>query len=108
MGKVFRIHSNDNVATAIEEVKPGRAEIIGPSDAAFVMAAETIPKGHKIALQDIPEGSLVVKYGVVIGKAVRDIPGGSWVHLPCMHSLVDERSSHLDPVTGAPSDILYE
>ena len=50
----------------------------------------------------------LLKYGVVIGRATKDIPRGTWVHLHCMRSLVDERSSHLDTVTGAPNDISYE
>ena len=49
-----------------------------------------------------------MKYGVVIGSATKDIPAGGWVHLHCMKSLVDKRSSHLDVHTGAPNDIDYE
>ena len=46
--------------------------------------------------------------GVVIGRATADIPAGSWVHLHVMCSNYDDRSSHLDVVTGAPKDIRYE
>ena len=67
-----------------------------------------IPVGHKIALRDIAADERIVKYGVVIGKATKDIPAGSWVHLHVMCSIYDERSSHLDAVTGAPKDTRYE
>jgi galactarate dehydratase len=39
-----------------------------------------VPQGHKIALRDLAEGEAVVRYGVAIGYALRDIPAGSWVH----------------------------
>ena len=67
-----------------------------------------MPVGHKIALRDIAQGEMIVKYGVVIGRATQDIPAGSWVHLHVMHSNYDERSSHLDVNTGAPKDTRYE
>lgn len=51
---------------------------------------------------------MIVKYGVVIGRATKDIPMGSWVHLHVMRSNYDERSSHLNVNTGAPEDTRYE
>ena len=51
---------------------------------------------------------MIVKYGVVIGRATKPIPAGSWVHLHVMRSNYDERSSHLNVHTGAPEDTRYE
>ena len=48
-----------------------------------------------------------MKYGIPIGKATADIIKGQWVHLHCMKSNYDERSAHLDVITGAPKDIEY-
>ena len=45
-----------------------------------VTAGEEIPLGHKIALCTIAAGDMVIKYGVPIGRASRDIPQGSHVH----------------------------
>ncbi len=73
-----------------------------------ILAVEAIPTGHKIALRDIAPEEDIVKYGVVIGQATAAIPKGSWVHLHVMRSLYDERSGHLDTVTGAPKDTKYE
>ena len=69
---------------------------------------EEIPSGHKIALLGIARGEKIIKYGVPIGCATKDIPAGTWVHLHNMRSLYDERSSHLDIKTGAPKDTKYE
>lgn len=42
--------------------------------------AVDLKTGHKIALEDIPCGSSVIKYGFNIGKAVKDISKGEAVH----------------------------
>lgn len=37
------------------------------------------PEGHKVALLDIPANGEIIRYGEVIGYAVRAIPRGSWI-----------------------------
>lgn len=105
--KAFQIEQADNVATLLAGTEGGSCRITGNSSLSTVIAVESIPEGHKIALQDIREGDMIVKYGVPIGRATRHITQGQWVHLHCMTSNYDERSSHLDPLTGAPMDIDY-
>jgi galactarate dehydratase len=41
---------------------------------------DAVPQGHKVALVDIPTGGAVLRYGIAIGYALKDIPAGSWVH----------------------------
>ncbi len=111
MPKVFQIEAADNVATALEEIKDGEtATILGDHREGMteIKALEDIPVGHKIALKDIADREEIRKYDVVIGGATKPIPMGSWVHLHVMKSLYDERSSHLDVLTGAPKDTVYE
>jgi altronate dehydratase len=108
MQKAFQIGSDDNVATALTELHPGVVSLNADASLAEVSAIEDIPVGHKIALQDIAEGEKILKYSVVIGEATTAIKRGSWVHLHCMKSCYDERSSHLDVHTGAPTDIEYK
>ena len=104
----FVIAAEDNVATALEELKPGGVQLLGDAVSPGAVAVGDIPKGHKLALRDIPGGGKIIKYGVVIGQAITDIPAGSWVHLHNIRSVYDERSSHLDILTGAPKDTEYE
>ena len=104
----FRIAQNDNVATALCPIEPGTVRLTGADGLPAVQALESIPMGHKLALRDIAANEPIVKYGVTIGQATQPITTGSWVHLHCMKSNYDERSIHLDPVTGAPQDIRYE
>ncbi|MCV9878520.1 galactarate dehydratase [Brenneria izbisi] len=40
---------------------------------------EHVPQGHKVALVDITIGAAIIRYGEVIGYALRDIPRGSWI-----------------------------
>ena len=106
---VFQIDVKDNVATALTAVPTGaEAKILGERTRDTITAVTDIPLGHKIALCDISADQDIVKYGVVIGRATRAIPQGSWVHLHVMRSVYDERSGHLDAVTGAPRDTKYE
>lgn len=104
----FVIDRRDNVATALEALTPGVVRLTGEPAQPEAAVTQDIPDGHKLALRDIAAGEDIIKYGVVIGRATAPIPAGSWVHLHCMRSLVDERSSHLDVVTGAPQDTVYE
>lgn len=106
MDGIYQVYAEDNVATALAEVPPGEALLRGGSDAPII-AIDTIPTGHKIAVANIIEGEDVRKYGIRIGIATAEIPAGTWVHLHNMRSAYDERSSHLDNVTGAPMDTEY-
>ena len=108
MAKAFQIDLRDNVVTALEEILPGPVQILGDRDQAQYDAVEKIPDGHKMAIRRIEQGEKIIKYGVVIGEATKEIVPGSWVHLHCVRSLYDERSSHLDPETGVPLDTKYE
>lgn len=107
MNTAFQINKKDNVAVAINGIQEGEVKVVCESDHYNITAIGNIPKGHKIAVQDICAGEHIVKYGVDIGVATKDISAGQWVHLHCMKSFCDERSSHLDVMTGEPSDIAY-
>ena len=41
---------------------------------------DAVPQGHKVALVEIPANGAVLRYGIAIGYALKDIPAGSWVH----------------------------
>jgi galactarate dehydratase len=41
---------------------------------------DRVPQGHKVALVDVAAGAPVLRYGIAIGYALKDIPAGSWVH----------------------------
>ncbi len=45
-----------------------------------LVLVDQVPQGHKVSLRPIPAGAEVLRYGVVIGRALKDIPAGAWVH----------------------------
>ena len=91
--KTIKIHPLDNVLVALEDIKTGET-VEG------VAAVEDIPRGHKIALTDIPEGAEIIKYGCRIGTASRNIKTGSHVHTQNVKTALSENAKYeYDPVS---------
>jgi hypothetical protein len=74
---VIVISGGDNVATALEALEPGRVLM---RDAVQLTVRDTIPRGHKVALDRIASGAAVIKYGSSIGTASEEILPGAHVH----------------------------
>ena len=76
------MHPHDNVATAVEEIRAGEEVAVPVAGTALTLrATEAIPFGFKLALQDIPQGEIIRKYGETIGRAERgDRQGGAGPH----------------------------
>lgn len=77
MSRILQIDPHDNVAVALEPLTAGTVVETGSQR---VTLCVDIPQGHKVALEDIPCGAPVVKYGYPIGHACADIARGQWVH----------------------------
>ncbi len=105
--RCFQVNPADNVATALDDLAPGRVQVLGASAGMELAAVEEILLGHKIALRRIEAEEPITKFGVPIGLATATIAPGAWVHLHNCRSQVDERSSHLDVKTGAALDTTY-
>jgi galactarate dehydratase len=72
----IRMHERDNVAiVANDGGLPEGAVLPGG-----LVLRDRIPQGHKVALFELPSGAPILRYGIPIGRALRDIPAGSWVH----------------------------
>lgn len=98
LSRALQLHPNDPVAIVLADVAPGDAVRIRNTDGRTweIAARQSVPFGHKIALQAIREGDPVRKYGEVIGVASRPINSGEHVHV---HNLVSTRARV--GVTGA-------
>lgn len=75
--KFILADSKDNVATARVEVDSGT---VLDFDGVQITVKERIPFGHKIALENVPKGEPIIKYGQRIGVATTDISIGELVH----------------------------
>jgi len=81
--RVLFLNPGDNVCTAISPIASGVALHINGQK---VIVEKSIPLGFKIAACNIAIGETIVKYGVPIGSATRDISLGELVHLHNMKS----------------------
>ncbi len=82
------LHPEDNVATLLDSGADGAIVLIYSRSGERIASVECgrIPRGHKIALDDLREGQAVRKYGQVIGVCTSDISRGDWVHVHNMAS----------------------
>lgn len=76
--KLLLIHPQDNVAIALDALKKGTVCLVGGMD---IILKEDIEAAHKVALDTIHTGGQVVKYGLPIGTATREIRPGEHVHI---------------------------
>lgn len=77
MRTTFKINSQDNLVVALQNLKKGDHIQV---DGQTITVNSDITAGHKIAIQAIPQGECIVKYGFPIGTAACDIAAGDWIH----------------------------
>ena len=72
--KVLKIHPKDNVIVALTNLSKG--EKISFEGADYLLL-EDIPAKHKFFMQDMESGDEVIMYGVLVGKAQKQISKGA-------------------------------
>ncbi|VWX63890.1 (D)-galactarate dehydrogenase [Burkholderiales bacterium 8X] len=72
----IRMNERDNVAIVANDGGLAAGTVL----ASGLVLRERVPQAHKVALADIPEGGEVRRYDVAIGRALKPIAAGSWVH----------------------------
>jgi len=82
-GRLLFLNPQDNVCTAITPIAGGTTLLIYGNT---VVIKQNIPLGFKIAGCNIATNESIMKYGVSIGSATRDIALGELVHLHNMKS----------------------
>jgi len=91
MAHNFLVHAPDDVVgIAVQDIQPGRVpgKIQSNGAALELHVLDPVPLGHKVALRDLKAGEQVIKYGIAIGRATRDIRAGEHVHV---HNVKGER-----------------
>ena len=82
------ISEQDDVATATRDIKTGEKVTVRVSGKeSEILVNNDIKFLHKFALKNIKKGENVLKYGMVIGEATRDISRGEHVHIHNLRSL---------------------
>ncbi len=72
----IRMHAADNVAIVANDGGLPAGSVLADG----LVLVDKVPQGHKVALADLAAGDAVRRYDVVIGRAAKAIPKGSWVH----------------------------
>ncbi len=100
---LLRLSLRDNVAVARANLNGG--EVVTFEGGELRLPAD-VPMGHKVAIEDIPEGGTVYKYGEDIGTARQPIRRGEWVHTHNLKFDVKDRdwafSSNLSDLSDIP------
>ena len=74
--RYVKMHDLDNVAIVVNDKGLAAGTVL---DTELVLK-DRVPQGHKVSLVDIEQGEVIRRYNVVIGRALKPIPKGSWVH----------------------------
>jgi len=75
--KCLLLRAGDSVGLVTRSLPAGTEIVAGERRARL---RDDVPAGHKVALEEIPDGGQVRKYGQVIGVATRAIGAGEHVH----------------------------
>ncbi len=96
------VDPRDNVGTTLSPASAGDSLVLvgavaGDTAARRLVALTDLPAGHKAALQSLPVGGEVRKYGAVIGLATAPIAPGELVHV---HNVKSARGKGHVPAGG--------
>ena len=84
MENILIMNEKDNVAVCLKDAKANESVIVERktgSEKSNITLINDVPFAHKVALNDIEGGELIIKYGEVIGRATQCIKTGEWVHI---------------------------
>ena len=71
----IKINPADSVVVCLCPMKKGETiEVDGKS----ITLLQDTPAGHKVLIDDAPEGKDIIKYGYPIGHAKKDLKQGEW------------------------------
>lgn len=81
--KFILLHPQDNVLVCCRAADAGEMIAVGRES---IVLMKSVELGHKIARRTLSGGDKIIKYGVSIGSALRNIHPGEHVHLHNMKS----------------------
>jgi len=71
----IKVHPDDNVAIVVNSGGQPAGTVFDDG----LTLREHVPQGHKVALVDIAQDAAILRYGEVIGHAMKPIPQGAWI-----------------------------
>lgn len=82
---LITLDARDNIAIATADLHAGEVVTVGT---ASVTIRSQVPRGHKVALEQLASGADVIRYGEIIGATTQDVTIGEHVHT---HNLISKR-----------------
>ena len=82
MQRVLKLDSRDNVLIALADLRKG--ELVRFSGETYELRSDVSAK-HKFATTDLPSGSDVIMYGVLVGKTMFDVDRGELLTVRNLH-----------------------
>ena len=77
LSSFIKINPADSVVVCLSPMKQGESIKV---DGKTVTLLQDTPAGHKVLIDDTPEGQNIIKYGYPIGHAKQDLKSGEWVN----------------------------
>ena len=77
MNKALRIHVNDTIIVALQDLKPGDEVSLNGET---YLIQEDVPAKHKFAARDFAVDETMTQFGVTVGRATQPIPRGGRIH----------------------------
>jgi altronate hydrolase len=103
----IRLQADDDVAITTADVAAGTPVDVG--DGGPVTARGDVPRGHKVAVRDLPDGAPVHRYGQVIGFTKGPVAVGEHIHLHNLEYREFERAYEFAAEgLSRPADVLAE
>ena len=76
--KVLKIHPSDNVLVALTDLKKDEEVHY---DGSIFLLKENVEAKHKFFETDMPNGSQIFMYGVIVGTTQQDVQAGAWMNV---------------------------
>jgi altronate dehydratase small subunit len=81
------IDPEDNIGVALEALPAGSKPVLKSEKPTQLTLIDPIPYQHKFSTRNIASGKEIIKHGVVVGVATKDIKKGEHVHIHNMAGL---------------------
>lgn len=98
----LRLHPGDTLLVALRDLPAGYA-VRTPKDTFHLV--EAVSAKHKFTDRFVAQGELLYLYGVLVGKALTDIPAGGLIHTGNVVHAADSYTARGQAYTWTPPDV---
>ena len=100
--RVLRIHPDDQVLVALQDLKAG--EHIVYAGTTYVLVDDVAAK-HKFFTEDLEKGAAVRMYGVLVGRTVQEVRTGQWMSTANVQHAAEPYAYRQSDYRWSPPDV---